>query len=58
MEFDAGSVDSIDQSTVEENGISFPLLQWVYGNVAAKKHGGMDYQGAFSSRPTKLAMTC
>ena len=54
MEFDAGSVDSIDQSTVEENGISFPLLQWVYGNVAAKKYGGMDYQGGLFVKTDKV----
>lgn len=47
MEFDAGAVDTIDQSSVEGGGPSYPVVQWVYGNIKEKKHGGMDYLGGF-----------
>jgi hypothetical protein len=47
MEFDAGAVDSIDQSSVEGGGPSYPTIQYHYGNATLKKVGGMDYQGGF-----------
>ncbi len=46
-EFNAGDVDSVDQSTVEQNGPQYPVVQWHYGDAKAKKIGGMDYQGGF-----------
>lgn len=54
MEFDAGMVDTIDQSSVEGGGPSYPLIQWVYGNLKDKKHGGMDYLGGFSVKADKV----
>lgn len=45
QEFDAELVDSIDQSSVEGGGPSYPLMQWVLGDLKAKKFGGIDYQG-------------
>ncbi len=54
MEFDAGLVDSIDQSSVEGGGPSFPLIQWVYGNLRDKKIGGMDYMGGFFVKADKV----
>ncbi len=57
MEFDAGQVDSIDQSSVEGGGPSYPLIQWVFGNAALKKVGGMDYQGGFFVKADKVDET-
>ncbi len=54
MEFDAGLVDSIDQSSVEGGGPSYPVLQWIYGNLRDKKVGGMDYQGGFFVKADKV----
>ena len=54
MEFDAGLVDSIDQSSVEGGGPSYPLIQWVYGNLRDKKIGGMDYQGGLFVKADKV----
>ena len=54
MEFDAGLVDSIDQSTVEGGGPSYPLIQWVLGDLKAKKFGGMDYQGGLFIKADKV----
>ena len=54
MEFDASLVQEIDQDSVEGGGAQYPLLQWVYGNPAAKKYGGMDYQGGFFVREKGL----
>ena len=47
MEFDAGQVEGIDQGSVEGGGPSYPIVQWVYGNIKDKKNGGMDYLGGF-----------
>ncbi|HRA65172.1 MAG TPA: hypothetical protein PL187_04070 [Caldilinea sp.] len=54
QEFDAGLVDSIDQSSVEGGGPSYPLIQWVYANVKEKKHGGMDYLGGLFIKGGKV----
>lgn len=54
QEFDAGQVDSIDQSSVEGGGPSYPLIQWVYGNPTMKKLGGMDYQGGLFVKADKV----
>jgi hypothetical protein len=53
-EFDAGAVDSIDQSSVEGGGPSYPVIQWVYGDLKAKKFGGMDYLGGFFVKAEKV----
>ena len=37
MEFAPDMVEGIDQDSVEGGGEQYPLLQWVYGNPAAKK---------------------
>lgn len=54
MEFDAGLVDSIDQDSVEGGGPSYPLIQWVYGALTAKKIGGMDYLGGLFVKADKV----
>lgn len=41
------SIDSIDQSTVEQHVATFPLLQWVNGDVKMKKSGGVAYTGGW-----------
>lgn len=53
-EFDAGAVDTIDQSSIEGGGPSYPLIQWVTGDVKAKKYGGMDYLGGFFVKADRL----
>jgi hypothetical protein len=35
MQFDAGAVEGIDQSTVEQSGPTYPVIQWHYGGHAA-----------------------
>jgi hypothetical protein len=47
FEFNAGDVDSVDQSTVEQSGPQYPVMQWHYGDAKAKKIGGMDYNGGW-----------
>ena len=47
FEFNAGDVDSVDQSTVEQSGPQYPVIQWHYGDAKAKKIGGMDYNGGW-----------
>ena len=54
MEFDAGAVDSIDQSSVEGGGPSYPIIQWLYGDLKAKKYGGADYLGGFFIKADKV----
>lgn len=54
MEFAPDMVEGIDQDSVEGGGEQYPLLQWVYGNPAAKKYGGMDYQGGLFVREKGL----
>jgi hypothetical protein len=54
MEFDAGLVDGIDQSSVEGGGPSYPLIQWVYGSTTFKKIGGMDYLGGLFVKADKV----
>jgi len=46
-EFDAGAVDTIDQSSVESTGPQYPVVQWNYGDNKAKRAGGMAYQGGW-----------
>jgi hypothetical protein len=46
QDFDPDAIDSIDQSTVEGGGPSFPLIQWVLGDLKAKKYPtSMEYLG-------------
>ena len=47
MQFDAGAVEGIDQSTVEQSGPTYPVIQWHYGDPKAKKAGGMAWQGGW-----------
>ncbi len=53
-EFDAGAVDTIDQSSVEGGGPSYPVIQWLYGDLKAKKYGGADYLGGFFIKADKV----
>jgi len=54
FEFDPDAVDSIDQSSLEGRGPSYPLIQWVKGDLKAKKFGGMDYQGGLFIKASKV----
>lgn len=47
MTFDPGAVEGIDQSSVENTGVTYPTIQWHYGDIKMKKAGGMDYQGGW-----------
>lgn len=47
MEFDPTQVEGIDQSSVENAGVTYPTIQWHYGDAKLKKAGGMDYQGGW-----------
>lgn len=47
QQFDAGAVEGIDQSTVEQSGPQYPTIQWHYGDAKAKKAGGMAWQGGW-----------
>ncbi len=47
FEFDAGAVANIDQSTVEQSGPTYPVIQWHYGDAKAKRAGGMAYGGGW-----------
>jgi hypothetical protein len=53
-DFDAGLVDSIDQSSVEGGGPSYPIIQWVYGDLRLKAAGGVAYQGGFFIKADKV----
>jgi len=54
FEFNPDAVDNIDQSTVEGGGPSYPILQWVYGDMKARKAGGIDYLGGFAVKADKV----
>ena len=54
FEFNPDAVDSIDQSSVEGGGPSFPIIQWLYGDLKAKKYGGADYMGGFFVKAEKV----
>lgn len=54
FEFNPDAVDSIDQSSVEGGGPSFPIIQWLYGDLKAKKYGGADYMGGFFVKADKV----
>lgn len=47
MQFDPTAVDGIDPNSVENSGVTYPTIQWHYGDVKLKKAGGMDYQGGW-----------
>ena len=53
-EFNPDAVDSIDQSSVEGGGPSYPIIQWVYADLKAKKFGGMDYLGGLFIKSDKV----
>ena len=53
-EFNPDAVDSIDQSSVEGGGPSYPIIQWVYADLKAKKFGGMDYMGGLFIKADKV----
>ncbi len=53
-EFNPDAVDSIDQSSVEGGGPSYPIIQWVYADLKAKKFGGMDYLGGLFIKADKV----
>jgi hypothetical protein len=45
--FDAKLAQQIDQSTVEGIEISYPLIQWAYGDAKLAKHGGVEGAGGW-----------
>ncbi len=49
VSFDAGAVDAIDASMVNDSGPMFPVIQWNTGDSKMKKLGtdSMDYTGGF-----------
>ena len=47
MTFNATLIDEIDQSTVENAGPEFPIIQWRNGNRQLRKVGGQDYTGGW-----------
>lgn len=53
-EFNPDAIDSIDQDSVEGGGPSYPIIQWIYGDLKAKKFGGMEYQGGFFVKEGKV----
>lgn len=53
-EFDAGAVDTIDQGSVEGGGPSYPVIQWAYGSMKERKHGGVDGFGGFFVKAEKV----
>ena len=54
-EFNPGAVDSIDQSSVEGGGPSYPIIQWVLGDLKAKKYPtSMEYLGGFFVKSDKV----
>ncbi len=54
-EFDAALVDSIDQTSVEGGGPSYPIIQWVLGDLKAKKYPtSMEYLGGFFVKSDKV----
>ena len=53
-EFNPDAVDSIDQDSVEGGGPSYPVIQWAYGNMRDRKHGGVDGFGGFFVKAEKV----
>ena len=48
FEFNPDAVESIDQSSVEGGGPSYPIIQWVLGDMKARKYpNSMEYRGGF-----------
>jgi hypothetical protein len=45
--FDPMAIDTVDQDSVEQTGLQFPIVQWHYGSKTMKGAGGMDYQGGW-----------
>lgn len=39
--------NNVDQSTIENDGPKFPIVQWNFGKLTNKKLGGMDYHGGW-----------
>ena len=54
FEFNPDAVDSIDQGSVEGGGPSYPVIQWAYGNMRDRKHGGVDGFGGFFVKAEKV----
>lgn len=47
MSFNATLVNEVDQTTVENTGPQFPIIQWRNGNRQLRKLGGLDYTGGW-----------
>lgn len=47
MQFNPNAVQTIDQSTVENEGPRFPTISWISGDPSKKKSGGVEYYGGW-----------
>ena len=47
MAFNANAVNTVDQSTVENEGPRFPTISWISGDPGMKKAGGISYFGGW-----------
>lgn len=47
MEFNPNAVQTIDQSTVENEGPRFPTISFISGDPKQKKGGGVSYEGGW-----------
>jgi len=55
MEFDPDLVGSIDQDSVEGGGAQYPIIQWVLGDLKAKKYPtSMEYLGGLFIKGDKV----
>ena len=54
FEFNPDAVDTIDQGSVEGGGPSYPVIQWAYGSMKERKHGGVDGFGGFFVKAEKV----
>ena len=50
-----GTVQEVDQSTVEIIGPQYPLIQWINGDPKARKAGGVAYTGGWFINAEQLA---
>lgn len=47
MQFNPNAVQTIDQSTVENEGPRFPTVSWISGDPSKKKADGVEYRGGW-----------
>lgn len=47
MQFNPNAVQTIDQSTVENEGPRYPTISWISGDPSKKKSDGVEYRGGW-----------